>query len=100
MLVEWNAHIFNPDTQRYPLHPKAAYRPDVSVHPPDPLAAYLQRQALYAAHARSLRAGAHGLEQWRTSDCRCASSRLRRGRAGPGKGRQLGPMVQQIRRNT
>ena len=43
MIVEWNAHIFSPDTQRYPLHPKATYRPDVSVHPPDPLAAYLQR---------------------------------------------------------
>ena len=26
MIVEWNAHIFSPDTQRYPLHPKAAYR--------------------------------------------------------------------------
>ena len=43
MIIEWNAHIFSPDTQRYPLHPKATYRPDVSVHPPDPLAAYLQR---------------------------------------------------------
>ena len=43
MIVEWNAHIFSPDTQRYPLHHRAAYRPDVSVHPPDPLGAYLQR---------------------------------------------------------
>ena len=41
MIIEWNAHIFSPDTQRYPLHPKATYQPDVSVHPPDPLAAYL-----------------------------------------------------------
>ncbi len=42
MIIEWNAHIFSPDTQRYPFHPKAAYRPDVSVHLADPLAAYLQ----------------------------------------------------------
>ena len=42
MIVEWNAHIFSPETQHYPLHPKAAYQPDVSVYPKDPLAAYLQ----------------------------------------------------------
>ena len=45
MIVEWNTHIFSPDTERYPLHPQAAYRPDVSVHPADPLGAYLQRMA-------------------------------------------------------
>lgn len=45
MIVEWNAHIFSPDTERYPLHPQAAYKPDVSVHPADPLGAYLQRMA-------------------------------------------------------
>lgn len=42
-VIEWNAHIFSPDTQRYPFHPKATYEPDVSVHPDDPLAAYLRR---------------------------------------------------------
>ena len=45
MIVEWNTHIFSPDSERYPLHPQAAYRPDVSVHPGDPLGAYLQRMA-------------------------------------------------------
>jgi L-fuconolactonase len=43
MIVEWNAHLFSPDLQRYPFHPQAAYRPDVSQKPVDPLAAYLQR---------------------------------------------------------
>lgn len=42
-VIEWNAHIFSPDTIKYPIHPKATYSPDVSVHPPDPLAAYLKR---------------------------------------------------------
>ena len=41
--VEWNAHIFSPDLERYPFHPGAAYRPHVSAEPPDPLGAYLQR---------------------------------------------------------
>ncbi|MFT5085734.1 MAG: putative TIM-barrel fold metal-dependent hydrolase [Candidatus Latescibacterota bacterium] len=42
MIVEWNTHIFSPDTAKYPLHEKAAYRPDLSQHPQDPLAAYLE----------------------------------------------------------
>lgn len=42
-VIEWNAHIFSPDTSKYPIHPKATYTPDMSVHPPDPLAAYLRR---------------------------------------------------------
>ena len=42
-VIEWNAHIFSPDTQRYPFHPKATYQPDVSEQPDDPLAAYLRR---------------------------------------------------------
>ncbi len=42
-VIEWNAHIFSPDVQRYPLHPKAVYQPDMSKHPKDPLATYLQR---------------------------------------------------------
>jgi predicted TIM-barrel fold metal-dependent hydrolase len=42
-VIEWNAHIFSPDTSRYPFHPKATYTPDVSVNPADPLAAYLKR---------------------------------------------------------
>ena len=42
-VIEWNAHIFSPDTSKYPVHPRATYTPDLSVHPADPLAAYLKR---------------------------------------------------------
>ena len=42
-VIEWNAHIFSPNLEKYPLHPKAVYKPDVSIHPADPLAAYLKR---------------------------------------------------------
>jgi len=41
MIVEWNTHIFSPDTTKYPLHEKAAYSPNMSKHPADPLAVYL-----------------------------------------------------------
>jgi predicted TIM-barrel fold metal-dependent hydrolase len=41
-VIEWNAHIFSPDVQRYPFHVQAVYQPDVSKQPKDPLAAYLQ----------------------------------------------------------
>ena len=43
MIIEWNTHIFSPDLQRYPFHQDAAYRPDVSNKPTDPLGAYLER---------------------------------------------------------
>jgi L-fuconolactonase len=43
MVIEWNAHIFSPDLERYPFHPQAAYRPDVSRQPKDPLGAYMER---------------------------------------------------------
>lgn len=43
MIVEWNAHIFSPDLERYPFHPNASYRPDVSRQPADPLGAYLEQ---------------------------------------------------------
>ena len=43
MIVEWNTHIFSPDIEKYPLHDNAAYRPDMSRHPADPLGAYLER---------------------------------------------------------
>lgn len=42
MIVDWNQHIFSPDTDDYPLHERAAYRPDMSRHPTDPLGSYLQ----------------------------------------------------------
>jgi L-fuconolactonase len=45
MVVEWNAHIFSPDLERYPFHPEAAYRPDLTGAPRDPLGAYLARMA-------------------------------------------------------
>jgi predicted TIM-barrel fold metal-dependent hydrolase len=43
MIIEWNAHIFSPDRERYPFHPQAAYTPDVSGAPADPLGTYLSR---------------------------------------------------------
>jgi len=43
MIVEWNVHIFSPDLEGYPFHPQAAYRPDVSRQPADPLGGYLER---------------------------------------------------------
>ncbi|AQG80203.1 amidohydrolase family protein [Spirosoma montaniterrae] len=42
-VIEWNAHIFSPDTNRFPIHQQAVYKPDLSKHPADPLAAYLDR---------------------------------------------------------
>lgn len=43
MIIEWNTHIFSPDMERYPFHENAAYKPDVSGTPEDPLGVYLQR---------------------------------------------------------
>lgn len=43
MIIEWNAHMFSADTERFPFHPRAAYRPGPSNLSPDPLADYLQR---------------------------------------------------------
>ena len=28
-VIEWNAHLFHPDMDRYPLHPRASYVPDL-----------------------------------------------------------------------
>ncbi len=42
-IIEWNAHIFSPDTKKFPFHPQANYQPDVSQQPDDPLAAYMER---------------------------------------------------------
>ena len=28
MIIEWNAHMFSSDTDRYPFHPRATYTPD------------------------------------------------------------------------
>ena len=50
MIVEWNTHIFSPDAERYPLHPRAAYRPDVSRQPQDPLQAYLGSMEMRGVH--------------------------------------------------
>lgn len=43
LVVEWNTHLFSSDTSRFPLHPKAVYKRDVSKDPADPLAAYLKQ---------------------------------------------------------
>lgn len=43
MIIEWNAHMFSRDQQRYPFHPRAVYIPDESHLQADPLATYLER---------------------------------------------------------
>ncbi len=43
MIIEWNHHLFSSDLARYPFHPRAAYRPDVSRLSADPIGDYLAR---------------------------------------------------------
>ena len=43
IIIEWNAHIFSPNIQKYPFHSQATYQPDISEQAEDPLAAYFQR---------------------------------------------------------
>lgn len=43
MIIEWNAHMFSADTERYPFHPDAAYVPGPDRRSADPLAGYLAR---------------------------------------------------------
>ena len=43
MIIEWNTHIFSADTDRYPVHARAAYVPDAERLSADPLADYLAR---------------------------------------------------------
>jgi predicted TIM-barrel fold metal-dependent hydrolase len=43
MIIEWNAHMFSSDTERYPFHEQAVYVPDASRWNPDPLDVYLER---------------------------------------------------------
>lgn len=42
-VVEWNTHLFSSDATRFPMHPKAVYKRDVSKDPADPLANYLKQ---------------------------------------------------------
>lgn len=39
-VIEWNMHMFSANTAKYPFHPNAVYKPDVSKLPPDPLVPY------------------------------------------------------------
>ncbi|MEE2659266.1 MAG: amidohydrolase family protein [Candidatus Latescibacterota bacterium] len=41
MIIEWNTHIFHPDSGRYPFHARAAYRPTIADEG-DPLGDYKQ----------------------------------------------------------
>ncbi|MEX1020417.1 MAG: amidohydrolase family protein [Litorilinea sp.] len=41
MIIEWNAHMFHADTERYPFHPQAVYKPKPDARAADPLAEYL-----------------------------------------------------------
>jgi predicted TIM-barrel fold metal-dependent hydrolase len=43
MIIEWNAHMFSSDTDRYPFHPRATYVPGPEGRAGDPLADYLAR---------------------------------------------------------
>ena len=43
VIVEWNAHLFSRDQQRYLFHSQANYLPDASQLEDDPLAVYLAR---------------------------------------------------------
>lgn len=43
MTIEWNAHMFSSDTERYPFHPNAVYQPKPEMREADPLAAYMSR---------------------------------------------------------
>ena len=43
MTIEWNAHMFSADTERYPFHERAVYRPAGERLEPDPLATYIER---------------------------------------------------------
>jgi L-fuconolactonase len=43
MIVEWNAHMFSSDTDRYPFYPGATYVPDPTRLSADPLADYVAR---------------------------------------------------------
>lgn len=43
MIIEWNAHMFSSDLERYPIHPRAAYVPTEAMRSADPLGDYLER---------------------------------------------------------
>jgi predicted TIM-barrel fold metal-dependent hydrolase len=43
MIIEWNAHMFSADAERYPFHPRATYVPGPERRAADPLADYLAR---------------------------------------------------------
>jgi len=45
MIIEWNAHMFSSDTERYPFHPDAVYHPKTDTMALDPLAEYLDRMS-------------------------------------------------------
>jgi L-fuconolactonase len=39
-VIEWNMHMFSANTAKFPFHPQAAYKPDATKFPADPLVAY------------------------------------------------------------
>ena len=47
MIVEWNTHLFSRDVARYPFHPRAAYTPDATRLPEDPIGDYVAHMAAY-----------------------------------------------------
>jgi len=45
MIIEWDAHIFSSNVDKYPFHPSAAYTPKPDALLADPLADYMQRMS-------------------------------------------------------
>jgi predicted TIM-barrel fold metal-dependent hydrolase len=45
LVIEWNQHMFSSNVQKFPYHPKAAYKPDPAKNPADPLAVYQKHMA-------------------------------------------------------
>ena len=41
-VIEWNMHMFSANTGKFPFHPQAAYKPDASKLPGDPLVPYVR----------------------------------------------------------
>ncbi|MBN4064149.1 amidohydrolase [Dehalococcoides mccartyi] len=42
MIIDWNIHMFSSDTERYPFHSRAAYRPRAEMLLDDPVAEYMK----------------------------------------------------------
>ncbi len=70
MIIEWNAHMFSSDTEKYPFHPNAAYTPKPEARSADPAADYLQRMADEGIdRAVLVHPEPYGDDHWLALDC-------------------------------